>query len=145
MNLFVQSPDPYISAAMLDNKRVVKMTVETVQLLSTAMHLNGATTTPYKPTHPHHPVTLWCARSRGNYLWALEHLRGLASEYTRRYGKIHKSSLYIPEVQEGALWIPDGVLQPFVNCARNKDKGVDFTHIQDVHLAYRLYLQERNK
>jgi hypothetical protein len=42
MNIFVTSLCPRISAQVLDNKRVVKMVLETAQLLSAAIFINSA-------------------------------------------------------------------------------------------------------
>jgi hypothetical protein len=41
MNIFVTSDCPKLSAQALDNKRVVKMVLETAQLLSTAIFINN--------------------------------------------------------------------------------------------------------
>lgn len=73
------------------NKHVVKMIVETAQLLSTAHHVlddNGDGF--YKPTHKNHPSAIWCRQSDSNYVWLWCLLVSLCKEYTHRYGKIHK-------------------------------------------------------
>jgi len=59
MNIFVTSNCPKLSAQALDNKRVVKMVLETAQLLSTAIFINSTITYDnlYKPTHVKHPCT----------------------------------------------------------------------------------------
>ena len=61
MNIFVTSNCPKLSAQALDNKRVVKMVLETAQLLSTAIFINSTITYDnlYKPTHVKHPCTIW--------------------------------------------------------------------------------------
>lgn len=73
------------------DKHVVKMIVETAQLLSTAHHVlddNGDGF--YKPTHKNHPSAIWCRRTDSNYVWLWCLLVSLCKEYTHRYGKIHK-------------------------------------------------------
>jgi len=65
MNLFVPSPEIRPSVEALDDKRVVKMVLETAQLLSTAIRiLDPETTLPiYKMTHKNHPVSVWVRSS----------------------------------------------------------------------------------
>lgn len=89
MNIFVLDPDPHQAARMQCDKHVVKMVLESAQLLASAAHAHGVSQPPYAPTHPHHPCTKWAAASRENYLWLLDHFEGLLEEYTRRYGKVH--------------------------------------------------------
>ena len=42
MNIFVTSPDPAECAAVLADAHVIKMAVETAQILSSALHRMGA-------------------------------------------------------------------------------------------------------
>jgi hypothetical protein len=42
-------------------------------------------------THVNHPCTQWTQRCWGNYMWLSLHGLELCAEYTRRYGKVHKS------------------------------------------------------
>jgi hypothetical protein len=73
------------------NKHVVKMIVETAQLLSTAHHvLDGHGDGLYKMTHKNHPSAIWCRQTDSNYVWLWCLLVSLCKEYTHRYGKIHK-------------------------------------------------------
>ena len=111
MNIFYVDDDPVIAARALVNKHVVKMIVETCQLLSTAHRvLDGQMVTVlvngkrrkrwqlpnhrenvlYKATHVNHPSAIWARSSTQNYRWLVKHLKALLSEYTYRYGKIHK-------------------------------------------------------
>lgn len=135
MNIFASDPCPYKSAAFLDDKRVNKMTLETTQLLCTAINLYGGIS-PYKTTHVNHPSSIWVRASRANYLWTLKHLDALLKEYTARYGKIHKCREYYGILQDGAVLLPEGELTEFPNCTT-------FKHVSDVHLAYRFYLKEK--
>lgn len=48
MNIFATSSNPRDCAQSLDDKRLVKMTLETTQILSTVMHLSGHAG-PYRP------------------------------------------------------------------------------------------------
>ena len=92
MNIFYLHNDPAICAQLHNDKHVVKMIVETAQILSTA-HFNNGSHQPwmYKPTHKHHPCTVWAGSSTANYQWAWELGMELCKEYTYRYGKRHKT------------------------------------------------------
>jgi len=95
MNIFYLSDCPQKSAEYMYNKHVVKMILETAQLLCTAHHMLGiekgyeTSYVPYKCTHKNHPSAVWVRESAENYFWAYEHMIALGKEYTKRYGKEH--------------------------------------------------------
>jgi hypothetical protein len=93
MNIFVLSYDPVHAAQMQCDKHVVKMILESAQLLSTAHHELDSPYKDqcYKPTHKNHPCAKWVRESADNYLWLYDHMIALGEEYTHRYGKIHKT------------------------------------------------------
>lgn len=142
MNIFAVDADPGVCARYLDDKRLVKMVLETTQLLCTAINEHGGKS-PYKTTHKNHPCAVWVRQTRCNYAWTLDLLAELCAEYTLRYGKTHKCEQYLLQLLAAASYIPDGDLTPFPNCARNKSLGLDFTSYDNVHLAYRDYLAAR--
>lgn len=144
MNIFVSDNDPRVAAANLDDKRVVKMVLETAQLLSTAIQLNGGEG-PYKSTHTKHPSTIWTAQSKGNFRWLLYHGISLGIEYNYRFKKSHKSYEAILDISDRGLikHIPDGELTQFANCTANQLKGISFKHLEDPIEAYRAYLLSR--
>ena len=92
MNIFALHSDPYRAAKMHCDKHVVKMILETAQMLSTAHHVHDmecAQDGLYKIAHKNHPSTKWVRESNNNYMWAWCLMHGLCKEYTARYGKIH--------------------------------------------------------
>lgn len=93
MNIFVLDASPCESARMMCDKHVVKMVLETAQLLSTAWNVidpnHGMDL--YKSTHMNHPCSLWVRETSMNYIWAYSHFAALCTEYTHRYGKTHKT------------------------------------------------------
>lgn len=93
MNIFVLDDDPVLAAQYQCDKHVVKMTLETAQLLSTAYRScsHRGCETLYKSTHINHPCTVWVTESRANYRWLFAHFRALADEYRYRYYKTHAS------------------------------------------------------
>ena len=141
MNLFVTSKCPIESAEFLDDNRANKMLLETAQLLATAIRLHGGQAT-YKVTHKNHPVTIWVRQTQGNYKWALNHFKALCKRFRRR-GKVHKCEQYLEEFEQGLQYIPKGKRTKFANCAARQDMNISYKHINDVHLAYQLYLNDR--
>lgn len=146
MNIFVTSNCPIESARYLDDKRIVKMSLETAQMLSTVLQCHGICDDRlYKPTHTNHPANVWARETNLNYLWLLAHFEELLEQYTLRYSKKHASGRLLPVFYEYLDVLPEGRLTPFVNCAANDSKGVSFKHIEDTTTAYKLYLLERWK
>lgn len=90
MNIFVLDPDPRTAARMLCDKHVVKMIIESAQILCTVGRQRGFNT-PYRSTHARHPCTLWAGESKSNWNWLIEHSLEMCAEYTRRYGRVHKT------------------------------------------------------
>ena len=112
MNIFYIDKDPVQAAQWMVDKHVVKMILESAQLLSTAHRLldgeqiMGKTKTGrnakrwilgdsrepviYQATHINHPSAVWCRQSVENYNWLADHLHALLQEYTYRYNKKHK-------------------------------------------------------
>ena len=102
------------------DKHVVKMILESAQLLSTAHRVldgqmsvrerlvpgtlekpkyrkhkvwtlpDARDSVMYQATHMNHPSAVWCRTSIENYSWLVEHFFALMNEYIHRYGKIHK-------------------------------------------------------
>ena len=145
MNIFISDVDPIKSAINLDDKRVNKMILESAQMLCTALHLNNAShLAKYRITHANHPSNIWVREGRANYNWLLQHMKALADEYTYRTGKTHKTyrDLY-EDLVKGSELIPDKPLTPFANCAARQDMGINYKHLEDVPMAYRLYLVDR--
>ena len=112
MNIFYISNDPVQAAEWMVDKHVVKMILESAQLLSTAHRVLDGRLVPsksktgrsvkryvledsresvlYTATHVNHPSAVWCRKAVKNYNWLYEHFFALGREYTHRYGKTHK-------------------------------------------------------
>ena len=136
MNIFATSSSPKACAWMLDDRRLVKMVLETCQLLSSAVWLNGGEG-PYKLTHKGHPCTLWVAECTGNYRWTYNLFMELAREYRRRYDREHKSWHEHSEVLDKSIvLLPCAEMTPFADCS-----NVD--GVQDIHWKYRECLRRK--
>lgn len=90
MNIFYLDNNPKTCARYHCDKHVVKMILETAQLLCGAHWATGGEA-QYKPTHLNHPCAIWTRKSLSNYKWLCELGFQLCLEYTRRYGKQHKT------------------------------------------------------
>ena len=89
VNIFYLDKDPKIAAKYHCDKHVVKMILETAQVLS-AVHHRYHMPAPYKETHKNHPSVLWAGETWNNYAWLWRLGMELCKEYTRRYKKKHK-------------------------------------------------------
>ena len=92
MNIFYLDKDPFKAAKLQYNKHVVKMILESAQMLCAAHHVLGnPEDVPYKLAHKNHPSTIWVRENSLHYDWLYEHMIALGNEYTKRYGKKHLS------------------------------------------------------
>ena len=113
MNIFYLHHSPYIAAKVQYNKHVVKMILESAQMLCTAHHVYGneeqKLNVPYKQAHLNHPSTIWTRQCRANYRWLYLHMLALGYEYTKRYGKTHASIIKCEKfLNVPPVHIPDG-------------------------------------
>jgi len=93
MNIFLLDTDTRKCAQYHCDKHVVKMILETAQLLCGVHHITDQVTdqVPYKLSHKNHPCAIWSRESLSNYLYLCDLGLELCKEYTYRYGKRHKS------------------------------------------------------
>ena len=102
MNIFVLSLDPKEAAEQHCDKHVIKMILETAQVLYTAWHtrseLPPSALKPYRMTHANHPTALWVRENETNYTYACYYGILLCAEYTQRYGKYHKTEAHLRQL-----------------------------------------------
>ena len=110
MNIFYLHQDPEKAAKYQYNKQVVKMILESAQILCTVHHkyMGDDADVPYKATHRNHPSTLWAGETANNYAWLYDHFVALSNEYRKRYGKEHLS--YI-KCKNKVNFLPGGMLE----------------------------------
>ena len=111
MNIFFLHKHPVIAAQMQCDKHVVKMVLETAQMLSTAARAQGHDV-GYKSAYPKHPMTLWVSQNADNFRWAWLHGMSLAKEYTNRYDKIHKSQEILEQLENYATGDENNITKP---------------------------------
>ena len=112
MNIFYLDRDPERAAQYHCDKHVVKMILESAQLLSTAHRVldgvmvggksktgrnvkrwslnNEFDSVYYAASHVNHPSAVWVRDAPDHYIWLHNLFQFLLEEYTFRYGKIHK-------------------------------------------------------
>ena len=152
MNLFVLSLNFQECVEAMFDKHVSKMLLEAVQMLCTAMQLIdpeneiSTKTKLYKIAHKNHPVTIWMRESLDNYLWTLDLVEAMHTEWKFRYNhpesKMHKSyvlSRYLKEYAPAADKFPSSGLTRFalampIECKR-----------EDPVESYRIYYQTKEK
>lgn len=136
MNIFAVHGDPIVSACSLCDKHIPKMIVETAQLLSTAKRLLDGTLTAgksatgrnvkrwqlsdpgleaviYQAGYVDHPSAIWCRSTDANYWWLQTHGLAMCQEYTRRYGKTHKTQAVMEALGRKPDNIRIGTLEAF--------------------------------
>ena len=110
MNIFYVDQDPVKAAQMMCDKHIIKMILESAQMLCSAKRKldgieyyaktkNGRKIKRYKLENPNeeaiiykagwlrHPSTQWVMKSAYNYRWLYNHMMALNEEYKKRYNK----------------------------------------------------------
>jgi len=167
MNTFVLSLDPDEAARFHCNKHVVKMILESAQMLCAAhwIHLLKShdktindfkrirdaqqwayeytakeLQPPWKMSHLRHPCTIWTSENISNYKWQLSLCQALLTEYSIRYKRNHKTE---HEAKWLAKNIPVGIsnnyLSDFPVCMKDEYKVTDERGIVSVVESYRNY------
>jgi hypothetical protein len=151
MNLFILSLiQKEIAESMMD-KHVSKILLEAVQMLCSARRIlepddDVINERIYKLAHKNHPVTIWCRKSRANFVWALDLAEELHNEWRFRYGhpktKIHKSyrvAMFLRENIPSEDAFEAVGLTPFALAMPDKYKS------DDPVLSYRNYYMSEEK
>jgi hypothetical protein len=100
MNIFYLDRDPKTAAQMHCDRHVIKMILESAQMLSTAHRVIDGDDYAnerglYKMAHKNHPSTIWVRSSDEHYKWLYKLMLSLMEEYTYRYGKHHATERLI--------------------------------------------------
>ena len=159
MNIFVTDPCPIQSARNLPDKHIVKMPLETCQMLAIIYSdwyygvgkLYKKDGTPYatkRGAFRNHPCTQWAAASPHNLAWLIRHGYGLCHEYTARYGKEHTCFDVIHQAERiFHKSFPDQLLShsstKVVNFTRAMPEDIKFDTSIDTITAYKRYLNTK--
>ena len=145
MNIFYLHSDPREAAKLQYNKHVVKMILESAQMLCTAHHIYGddwqRKNVPYKQAHLNHPSTRWTRLCRANYRWLFKHMMGLGYEYWKRYGKQHlsisKCSMFL---SKPPVHLPGGEFTEPPQAMPDKYK-----HKSAIHAYWQYYIGDKSR
>ena len=138
MNIFVLDLDPKQAAIYHGDKHVVKMILETAQMLSTAHRLaDNCKFGFYQITHKSHPCSKWVRSSSSNYHWALKLLASLCEEFEYRRGKKHKTEGLLYMLRDSPSFYPSESPLPRPQCMPDEFK------CDNVVDAYRSYYQSK--
>lgn len=156
MNLFILSLIPAEIAESMMDKHISKILLEAVQMLCTAKRVldpeeSETDAVLYKLAHKNHPVTIWCRTSRANFVWTLDVIDAMHTEWKYRYGhpetKVHKSYLVaqhlranIPANEKFPVDETIGIT-PFALAMPNEYKSPD----GDAVASYRAYYMSPEK
>ena len=106
MNIFYLHKCPKRAAQLQYNKHVVKMILESAQMLCTAHHciMGSDADVPYKVAHRNHPSTKWARQSGENYAWLYWHMIELGKTLPL-ISKEHKTEENIITGCQSKVWI----------------------------------------
>lgn len=164
MNIFILDNDPVIAAQEQCDKHVVKMIVESAQMLSTVHRMldgvmerrpskSGAMlqywklndqreSILYKACHFNHPSTVWTRESKANYQWHYKHFIALCDEYTYRYGKVHSTDTKLRiALQQIPTNIPEKHMTPFKLAMGSNPECM----LEDAVESYRRFYETKQK
>lgn len=131
MNIFVLSRNPVEAAQMMKRGHLIKMPLESAQMLCTALWSKNISA-PYKPAYPKHPCNLWVQKSNENFEWLVKHSLELCRLYTLVYEKQHASETVINECKN-LLPFNNDRITPYAQAMPEKYKHTDSV------IAYRSY------
>ena len=158
MNIFVTDRCPIQSARNLPDKHIVKMPLETCQMLSIIYSdwyygvgkLHKIDGTPYRTAHGafrKHPCTIWAAANQYNLAWLIQHGLALCHEYNARYDKYHACA---PALAEAAVIyyqcfdIPHSqAYHKVTSFTRAMPESIKFDTTIDTITAYKQYLNTK--
>ena len=158
MNIFVTNRCPIQSARNLPDKHIVKMPLETCQMLAIIYSdwyygvgklykLDG---TPYRTQHGafrNHPCTQWAAANQYNLAWLIQHGFALCDEYYMRYNKVHTCLDVIHQaIRIYNACFDQSVSQAYLKVAdftRAMPESIKFDTTIDTITAYKQYLNTK--
>jgi len=161
MNIFILDKDPRVAARYHCDKHVIKMSLESMQVMGSVYWFQKGITTkkqivslgeeakdlwpkfprltesgvvsPYGIGFMNHPSTKWARDSQENFEWLVALTLELTEEYSKRWGKPSNSRKIAEWFQKNTPSLPSLGLTPFYQAVPLEIKDEDAVH------AYRLY------
>ena len=123
MNIFYINTDPIVAAQELADDHIRKMQIESAQMCCTA-HWESGNEAPYKRAHVNHPSTKWTRESIQHYRWLVKHGLEICNEFTKRYGKHHKTQNILEWLRDNEPNIPDNGFKEPPQCMPEEYKNL---------------------
>lgn len=142
MNLFLLDTNPTACARAHCDKHVVKMTLESAQILCSAHWLADGFVGEgwYGLTHKGHPVVRWAAANVQHYRVVYAQFAALAAEYEYRYGREHLSWCKLGKVlEEPPQFIDYGAPVGYVLCMPEEYWGGPSKYVARLDTAVAAY------
>lgn len=136
MNIFVLDENPKIAAQYHCDKHVIKMILESVQMINTAINISYNAQIGYKSAHVNHPCAIWVRESLSNIVWLYRLTKQLNYEYRYRFNKKRNHASWDHLLTLPKPNILDIGLTPF-RLAMPENIKIQANY--DPVLAYRLY------
>jgi hypothetical protein len=136
-----------LAARMHCDKHVIKMIVESCQILSTVAREKYKVDIGYKSGWNHHPCVKWAAETDMNFAWLFILARQLCKEYTYRYNKTHKCESLLNEFEPLVKTLQyDDFIEPYLampDDCKVPDKVESYRNYYLVHKSHLLYYTRR--
>jgi hypothetical protein len=143
MNIFYLHTDRFMNAQYHVDRHVMKMPIETTQMLSTVLrerfNVDAPTDGPgkiYRSAYITHPCTRWVGETYDNFVWTWFFGTALCDEFLHRYGKVHACRQVLSTISNimpsPDTWPGDPAMTPRPKCV-----APEFKHL-DVITAYRM-------
>ncbi len=165
MNIFALDNCPILAAQYHCDKHVVKMIVESAQMLSTAHRVidgteytqiqNGRKSRQwkhpedqlYKVAHLNHPSSVWTRECAANYGWHYQLFCALCDEYRHRYGKVHATDQKLRNILK---WFPSKInrtlpITPFKLAMKSSPECMDESNPVESYRKFYHTKQDRFK
>lgn len=140
MNIFRLHDNPVMSAMLMNDQHVIKMILETAQLLSTAHWVRDGYCAAYKQTHVNHPSAVWARESKANYDWLFQHFEALIQEHMYRYDRDvpHAAARHLEVLRKAPRNVPEGSETPIRLAMPDTLKSL-YRGVQAYRTYYSLY------
>lgn len=162
MNIFLLDKNPQVCASYHCDKHVIKMILETAQLLSTAHRLldgkesierinnrnykrwilnDDRDSVIYKSTHINHPSAKWVRLNKQNYLFAYNLFVELSLEFKERFNKDHLSFVKLKDILK---YTPSNLVKDSTIFSMTKEyqaMPLEYKNIDPI-VAYRNYYKK---
>ena len=141
MNIFILDTNFKNNAEYYCDQHLVKMILESAQILCTVSHMKGVEAT-YKPTHKNHPCVQWVAENGSHWDLLVELSTALNDEYKKRFNHSnnHKSFDVISQLTKPMYHNND-----FKGIFCSVTDEVRRTGVIDTIMLYREYYKNKSK